>query len=239
MNEGLIISDLSLSYRSAKETTSVLRGVSLEIPRGHIYAILGPSGGGKSSLLNAVAGVNTDYTGQILFGSQPLSSRTHSIALVPQHYGLMPWKSVQDNILLPLSLGKECVTEDILRDILSRLHLEELLHRYPHELSGGQRQRVALARAFAMKADLLLMDEPFSALDVLTAEQGRNLFLELWELYPITTLLVTHSPAEAKALAHRSVLLTGTPAKISTVSESITEQELYTLLHKLGQRDDK
>lgn len=238
MPEGLKISDLSLSYRSDKETTLVLRGVSLEIPRGHICAILGPSGGGKSSLLHALAGVNTRYTGSITFAGQPLSNRTHRIALVPQHYGLMPWKTVRDNILLPRTLGQECVCPETLDEILSCLHLEGLLHRYPHELSGGQRQRIALARAFAMKADLLLMDEPFSALDVLTAERGRELFLELWRRYPVTTILVTHSPSEAKDLANQSVLLTGIPAQIQETPREASASELHSLLYNLASDDE-
>lgn len=238
MQDGLRISNLNLSYRSDRETTLVLRGVSLEIPRGHICAILGPSGGGKSSLLHALAGINPHDTGAITFGGKPLSTRTHRIALVPQHYGLMPWKSVRDNILLPQTLGRECVSQETLTEILSCLHLEGLLDRYPHQLSGGQRQRVALARAFAMKADLLLMDEPFSALDVLTAERGRELFLELWSRYPVTTLLVTHSPVEAGTLAHRSALLAGDPARIIPAPQGATAEELHTLLHNLGHSDE-
>ncbi|KGN71364.1 ABC transporter ATP-binding protein [Porphyromonas sp. COT-239 OH1446] len=227
---GLHIENLSLNYELRGRGIIVLEHVHLSVPEREICALIGPSGGGKSSLLNAIAGVHPRYTGEIRLSGERLSPRKHHIALVPQHYGLMPWKRVSENILLPAALSHEAVDPSTLDEIIHCLHLEDLLQRYPSELSGGQRQRVALARAFAMRADLLLMDEPFSALDVLTAERSRALFLQLWERYPRTTLFVTHSPDEAATLAHSAALLTGHPAYISHHLRGASAGELRGLL---------
>ena len=179
-----------------------------------IVTITGPSGSGKSTLLHCLSGIVTQTSGHLLLDDLPISPRTHQIALVPQQYGLFPWKRVASNILLPAALGKRSVSPELQQEILKTLGLLDLLDRYPHQLSGGQRQRVALARAFIMQPDLLLLDEAFSALDVATAERSRQLFLELWARYPVPTLCVTHSPEEATTLAQRTLLLGGTPGTL-------------------------
>lgn len=210
----LQIHQLSIGYSSAEGLVPALEHISLDLADGTICTVAGPSGGGKSTLLHAIAGVLPHYEGTILLdGVRPMPTQ-HQIALVPQNYGLMPWKTVADNIALPQSLGKRSVATAERDEIVQRLGLEHLLNRYPHELSGGQRQRVALARAFGMQPDLLLMDEPFSALDIVTAERSRELFLQLWRRFPVTTLLVTHSPTEAAQLGHRAIVIAGTPGRI-------------------------
>ena len=163
----------------------------------------------------------------------PLSPSTHQISLVPQQYGLFPWKTVRESIHLPAALGKRIVSSDLQEEILTTLSLTDLLARYPSELSGGQRQRVALARAFIMKPDLLLLDEAFSALDVATASRSRQLFLELWQRYPTPTLCVTHSPVEATALSERTLLIGGKPGTLLAdhrgATASMLEEELRHL----------
>ena len=188
-------------------------GITFSMGR-EIVTITGPSGSGKSTLLHCLSGIVTPTSGHLLLDDLPISPRTHQIALVPQQYGLFPWKRVASNIFLPSALGKRSVSPELQQEILDTLGLFDLLDRYPHQLSGGQRQRVALARAFIMQPDLLLLDEAFSALDVATAERSRQLFLELWARYPVPTLCVTHSPEEATTLAQRTLLLGGTPGTL-------------------------
>ena len=188
-------------------------GITFSMGR-EIVTITGPSGSGKSTLLHCLSGIVTPTSGLLLLDDLPISPRTHQIALVPQQYGLFPWKRVASNIFLPSALGKRSVSPELQQEILETLGLLDLLDRYPHQLSGGQRQRVALARAFIMQPDLLLLDEAFSALDVATAERSRQLFLELWARYPVPTLCVTHSPEEATTLAQRTLLLGGTPGTL-------------------------
>ena len=188
-------------------------GITFSMGR-EIVTITGPSGSGKSTLLHCLSGIVTPTSGHLLLDDLPISPRTHQIALVPQQYGLFPWKRVASNIFLPSALGKRSVSPELQQEILETLRLLDLLDRYPHQLSGGQRQRVALARAFIMQPDLLLLDEAFSALDVATAERSRQLFLELWARYPVPTLCVTHSPEEARTLAQRTLLLGGTPGTL-------------------------
>lgn len=226
----LNVSDLSLDYRADQDITPALRDISFSLEQGLICALTGPSGGGKSSLLNVLAGVLTPQAGKIQLAHQTLSPKRQQIALVPQSYGLLPWKTVLENILLPQRLGRRSVSLDVRREIIESLDLEPLLMRYPHELSGGQCQRVALARAFGMKPDLLLLDEPFSALDVVTSERSRQLFLELWRRFPTTTILVTHNPQEAVLLAERVLVLGGKPGRLlqdlHKPSESTLRQHL-------------
>lgn len=226
----LSVRHLSVRYVSSEMSTQALNDLSLEVAQGAICTISGPSGGGKSTLINAVGGLITDYTGELLLDGIRPDPTKHQLALVPQSYGLLPWLTVQDNIQLPQALGKRCVPPSQLRAIIEELALNTLLKRYPHELSGGQRQRVALARAFGMQPDVLLMDEPFSALDVVTAERSRALFLHLWEQYPVTTLLVTHSPTEAAELGTQAIVVARGKliAELANPSEAELRHHLYT-----------
>lgn len=228
----LQVKDLSFSYNIRGHRVAALERVNLEVEFGEICAVCGPSGGGKSTLLNLLSGVLTGYDGEVLLGGRVIDPQAMQVALVPQSYGLFPWKTVRQNILLPEMLGCRSLDRQELEEILHILGLRPLLDRYPHELSGGQRQRVALSRAFAMKPDLLLLDEPFNALDIVTREQSYTLFQELWQRYPTTTILVTHSPSEAKFLAHRSLVLSGNPgrvyAEMKPIDASLLEEHLKT-----------
>ena len=197
----LKVQHLSAGYTSKQGLHTVLAGISFTLGE-EITSIIGPSGGGKSTLLHCLSGIISPTSGSIFLGESPLDPRAHQIALVPQQYGLLPWKKVKANILLPEVLGKRIVSEELQSAIIETLDIAPLLDRYPAELSGGQRQRVALARAFIMQPDLI-----FSALDIATAERCRTLFLKLWESYPTPTLVITHSPAEAVALSSRTLLI--------------------------------
>lgn len=236
MATDLSIRDLSLRYLSDSAETVALRHISLDVPERSICAVVGPSGGGKSSLLAALSGIAPISSGQMLLGGAPIDPRVHQIALVPQSYGLLPWKTALDNIRLPQRLSKRTISASELEQIILGLGLSKLLGRYPHQLSGGQRQRVALARAFGMRPDLLLLDEPFSALDVVSGERSRDIFRKLWERYPTTTLLVTHHPLEATQLAHEAVVIAS--GQIEAHLSPIREDEIRQYLHHAHDQAD-
>ncbi|MCL1837207.1 MAG: ATP-binding cassette domain-containing protein [Treponema sp.] len=203
---GISIQGLKVCYGPVE----ALSDVSLDLAEGEIHILIGPSGCGKSTLLKAIAGIVSPVSGTIERRGQALSGIAgFGIGYVPQHYGLLAWKNARANIFLPLAVGagKNSPPAPETADILRILGLEPLLHRYPDELSGGEKQRVALARALISRPDLLLLDEPFSALDAFTAASSQELFLKLWAARPVTTLLITHSLYEAASLGRHILLL--------------------------------
>ena len=196
-------------------TTSVLKDISFSLEKGKTLTIVGPSGCGKSTLLNVLGGIIKNYEGEIMMGSKELRSAELTYGYVPQSFGLLAWKKVKDNIMLPATINKNIkIDEDEVNDVLTKLELNELLNRYPSQLSGGQRQRVALARVFISHPDILLLDEPFSALDTLTADISRDLFLDLWRKYRPTTIFTTHNLSEAVKLGEHILLLNKQPATV-------------------------
>lgn len=204
----LSIKNLSVSYNSEE----VLKNLSLDLHDGEIYSLIGPSGCGKSTLLKVLAGIKSDYSGVIDFNGNPLNKQNILIGYVPQNYGLLDWKTVSENILLPIKLKKLKTT--LYKNIIEALEIGDILNKYPGKLSGGQKQRTALARAFVMQPDLLLMDEPFSALDTFTSETSQKLFLSLWLEYKVTTLFITHNIAEATSIGKHILLMNKSSKKI-------------------------
>ena len=210
----LLLKNVSINYKRKKETINVINNFSLQIEQGESVVILGASGCGKSTLVNTLAGTITFASGDIVYvkeqKSRSLNPKIHKIGIIPQNCGLLPWKTVKENCLLPLRIRKEQVNESRIKEITNiykSLDIEALLHKYPNELSGGQTQRAAIARAFIMRPDLLLMDEPFSALDEITREEARELFLKIWNQHKPTTVLVTHSIEEALYLGNRIIVM--------------------------------
>lgn len=235
------IQHLDVTFSGKNGKTEALKDFSLELADGDIYSVIGPSGSGKSTLLYVLSGIRTNYTGEVLINGKRPDPKHQSIGLVPQNYGLLPWKRVKENIFLPERIkqqratasspnGKLSVNEAHAQEIIHTLDLSELLHRYPHELSGGQQQRVALARSFIQKPDLLLMDEPFSALDALTAERSRKLFFDVWSKNPVTTLFITHNIDEAINIGKRVVLLSPSPGRVTHILDSPTADEVRNLI---------
>ncbi|ADL08100.1 ABC transporter ATP-binding protein [Thermosediminibacter oceani] len=212
----ITVRNLEVFYKSSRGKFRALAGVNLDVEKGGIVAVIGPSGCGKSTLLYTLAGIIKEFKGEVLIDKTPIDARKHRIGLVLQDYGLLPWKNVIENSLLGLRVKKKITKTD--RDyaeyILSRMGLSGLFTRYPGELSGGQRQRVAIARAFILKPDILLMDEPFSALDAITREEMQDLFLDVWESDSISTVFVTHSTEEAMYLGKKIAVMTGPPGRI-------------------------
>ncbi len=184
--------------------TPALDEVDLAIPRGSFFTVIGPSGAGKSTLLRVLAGLAKPDAGEVfIFGEPPAeASRRKHLGWVPQSPALLPWRSVLDNVRLPLQVNRRapCQPRDPER-ILALLGLGETLDRLPAQLSGGMRQRVAIARAFAFAPAVLLMDEPFGALDEMTREHVAHLLLELWQAERPTVVFVTHSVGEAVVLS--------------------------------------
>ena len=216
------IEKLSVTYNQTKEAPhEALDGVTLTVPKGTVCAVLGPSGCGKSTLIKTVAGLLTPASGTVTMDGAPIDPKACTIGFMPQNYGLLPWRTAIDNVLLgPKILHQYVETARKQAEALfSALGIAGLETRYPRELSGGQQQRVALARAFLLKPDILLMDEPFSALDAITREEMQDVFLGLWKRANVTTLFVTHYVEEAVYLGQQIVLMQ-TGGRIAQVMEN-------------------
>lgn len=236
----LHIENLSVNYKSNKNIVHALGPISMKIESGDIIAIIGPSGCGKSTLLHVLSGIIKDYSGESALNGTPLNPKLHNIGFIPQNFGLLPWKNVQKNCLLSLKIKHKAISEDIekrINYIISKLNISDLMDRYPKELSGGQKQRVSIARAFIMNPDLLLMDEPFSALDALTREEAQELFIDVWNQYKPTTVFVTHSIEEAIYMGKKIVIMSHCPGTIVEIidntlfnTENLRQNEEYLKL---------
>lgn len=216
------IRDLSVTYEGVDREVRALGGLSLTLGDGEPVALIGPSGCGKSTLLLAVAGLIAATSGEVAVAGELIAAPRLRTALILQDFGLLPWKTALHNAALGLEIRHVPRAEARGRalDALGRVGLADFSDSYPAELSGGMRQRLALARALALDADLLLMDEPLSALDALTREDLQGLLLELWRQRGHTAVLVTHSIEEAVFLGRRIVVLTPRPGRISSIVEN-------------------
>jgi len=207
-----------------------LRDFSLGIRQGEITCLLGPSGCGKTTLLKALGGfvVGSD-TGGVLFERRYLNAPTPEIVMIFQENNLFPWLTVRGNVEFGLkfkaAIGSRRETVDAM---LRTVGLGEAAHRYPHQLSGGMRQRTAIARALISDPHVLLLDEPFSALDISLRRRMHTLMLDLWEKTGKTMVMVTHNIEEALLVGHRVIVLGGQPAKVlidaDTSSDSIKDR---------------
>ncbi|MBV8885386.1 MAG: nitrate/sulfonate/bicarbonate ABC transporter ATP-binding protein [Chroococcidiopsidaceae cyanobacterium CP_BM_RX_35] len=198
---------------------TILESINLELRMGEIVALLGPSGSGKSTLMRMIAGLIAPTKGNVLYRNRPLIGLNPGVAIVFQSFALYPWLTVLENV--ELGLKAKGVLPDVRRQkalqMIDVIGLDGFENAYPKELSGGMRQRVGFARALAVEPELLCMDEPFSALDVLTAENLRFELLDLWLEHKIPTraiLIVTHGIEEAVILADRIIVLGRNPGKI-------------------------
>lgn len=194
----------------------VLEEVSLSVRKGEFVGVVGPSGCGKTTLLRIFAGLLPPTVGEVIFEGEPLVQPRRRIGFVFQQANLMPWRTALDNIRLPLELQELPSQEQTRRalEMVELVGLEGFEQALPRDLSGGMAQRVALARALVHEPDLLLLDEPFGALDALTRERMAFELLRIWSARPITVVLVTHSIPEAILLADRVIVLSPRPGSI-------------------------
>lgn len=206
----------------AKSPLHAVDDVTLVVGDGESLALIGPSGCGKSTLLRLASGLAAPTAGEVLVDGSVLTGPRQGTALILQDFGLLPWKTVYRNAELGLLVAgvpnreRQSRTEAALRQV----GLAEFAHAWPSQLSGGMKQRLAIARAIAQDADLLLMDEPLSALDALLREQLQDTLLALWQKRQCTQVLVTHSIEEAVYLGQRIVVLSPRPGRIHAVVEN-------------------
>lgn len=224
MSDQLVVQEVTKSFPTRAGAATALAGIDLEIERGEFVSVIGPSGCGKSTLLRIVAGLLAPDTGSVsIFGQDPgRACADKQVGFVPQTPALLPWRSVLDNVRLPFQVNRKrravAADRDPVLDpaaVLDAVGLGGVRQHRPGALSGGMAQRVAIARAFVFGARLLVMDEPFSALDELTREALRQQLLELCQQHRKTVLFVTHSVVEAVLLSDRVVIMTPGPGRIA------------------------
>ncbi|MGL5674794.1 MAG: ABC transporter ATP-binding protein [Cellulosilyticaceae bacterium] len=213
----LEIKNVSVAYESKGEQVQIVGPIDLNIQQGEIVVLIGPSGCGKSTLLKVLGGIQTGYEGSVAFNQAPINYGKDAIGYIPQGYGLLQWKTVYQNCVLPYKVKGIKITEQMKDDIqglLQELGIADLGKRYPVTLSGGQKQRVAIARAFSFAPSIVLMDEPFSALDAIIKEDAIALFLDIWKKHGCTSLVVTHSIEEALYMGTKIIVMSHAPGRI-------------------------
>lgn len=205
------------AYRRKGDVVEAVAGLDLEIERGEIVALIGPSGCGKSTLLHIIAGLYEPTAGQVTYGGAPIRSVNTAVGYMTQKETLLPWRTVLDNIALPLEIVGVPKMERYRRsqDLIDSMSLSGFEHKYPRELSGGMRKRAALARMLVYSPETLLLDEPFGALDAQLKIAMHDLLLRLHGVHEQTIVLVTHDLVEAITLADRVIVLTNRPARIA------------------------
>ncbi len=206
-------------FRSGGREVTALDGIDLEVAAGEFVCLLGPSGCGKSTLLNAVAGFSPPSGGELSALGRPVTGPGPERAMVFQEYALFPWMTVERNVAFGLELRGEAPARirQVVDGLLGQLGLAEFRDRFPKDLSGGMRQRVAIARVLAIDPPLLLMDEPFGALDALTRRSLQDELLRIWAADRKTVLFVTHGIEESIYLADRVVVMTYRPGTVKRV----------------------
>jgi len=213
----LSVNGVTLQYRTGQQLVTATYRVSFDVLKGDRFVVLGPSGCGKSTLLKAIGGYLQPVEGEIVLNGLRIDKPGPDRAFVFQEFDqLLPWKTVRDNVVFALTasgkLAKKAATERALH-FIAKVGLTKFADNFPHTLSGGMKQRVAIARAMSMEPQILLMDEPFAALDALTRGKMQEDLLELWNDTRFTVLFVTHSIPEAIRIGNRILLLTPHPGR--------------------------
>ncbi|WP_342046313.1 ABC transporter ATP-binding protein [Bacillus sp. OTU530] len=207
------------AYNVGQKNVEALSNISMSIHEKEFVCIVGPSGSGKSTLLKMIAGIDNATSGNVKFEGQKVVGPSLEKGFVFQDYALFPWLTVRKNILFGLEMANAStvIKKKRLEEYLHLLDLEKAANLYPNQLSGGMRQRVAIARALCLKPKLLLMDEPFAALDLFLRQKLQEELLRIWQAENITFILVTHDIEEAIYLADRVIVLTPGPGRVNEI----------------------
>ena len=215
----LIVENISKEFEQRGIRSAALVSIDLDVPEKEFTCVLGPSGCGKTTLLRIIAGLEKATAGKVLIGGELVTGPSSRMAMIFQDYSLFPWRTVIDNIAFGLEMKGVGEEErlDVAAHYLDLIGLNGFGENFPYELSGGMRQRVAVARALAIDPSVLLMDEPFGALDAQTRNMLQKQLLEIWGKTKKTVLFVTHSVDEAVFMADRIVVLTSRPGTVKEV----------------------
>ena len=221
----LDVEDVTLQYKTRDHLVTATYRVGFHVYTSDRYVVLGPSGCGKSTLLKAVGGYMTPVEGRIRLKGEVIRQPGPDRMMVFQEFDqLLPWKTVRENVMFPLLVSGRAQPREATeraRSYIDKVNLTGCADQYPHTLSGGMKQRVAIARAMAMEPDILLMDEPFAALDALTRRKMQDELLELWDDIGFTMIFVTHSIAEAIKVGSRILLLSPHPGQVKAELNSV------------------
>lgn len=207
------LTNVHKSFSRNRDTQQVLRDISFHVNKGEVVTLLGESGSGKSTLLNMVGGFTFPDEGEVLLNNKTVTKPERNCLILFQQQNLLPWRTVVDNVVLGLTGDKNTVL-DKAKQALDFVGLNDHLHSYPHELSGGMQQRVAIARSFAMKPDVILMDEPFAALDTFNRYHLQDELIRLQQQDHLSILLVTHDIDEAVYVSDRIYIMSSSPGEI-------------------------
>ena len=221
----LAVDGVTLRYKTQRAVVTATHRVSFSVRKSDRYVLLGPSGCGKSTLLKAVGGYITPSEGEIrILGKTVRKAGADRMMVFQEFDQLLPWQTVLQNVSFPLRVARKMPkkqAEERARLYIDKVHLTAFANSFPHTLSGGMKQRVAIARGMAMEPDILLMDEPFAALDALTRRRMQDELLQLWDDTKFTVLFVTHSIAEAIRIGNRILLLSPHPGRVKAEVEGV------------------
>ena len=241
------VRDLHKSFATETGSHVAFEKISLDLHRREFICIIGPSGCGKSTFIRIAAGLEDASGGEILIDDKPVSGPGRERGMVFQGYTLFPWRTVKQNVMFGLEMrGRVRTNADVeARQWLDMVGLGKVEHAYPHELSGGMKQRVAIARALANEPRILLMDEPFGALDALTRCKMQNYLLQIWKKVELTVLFITHDLEEACYLADRIIVMGVNPGRVLEVienpiprprrTEQLVSPQFIALKHRLDE----
>jgi len=215
----LVIRGLGKTFRTDRGEVVALAGVDLDVGENEFVALVGTSGCGKSTLLSIVAGLESMDRGDVTIDDEPITAPGLDRGVVFQSYTLLPWLTAEGNVAFALAAAgcKPSTVREIAREQLALVGLDGFEEAYPNELSGGMKQRVAIARALSYRPRMLLMDEPFGALDALTRHHMQELLTRIWERHRLTVLFITHDVEEAVYLSDRVAVMSNRPGRIKTV----------------------